>query len=70
MATTSKGEPPGWTLSGILDSQNEDIACPEEISNEKPEGWDEEAAGDAKEGYCIECEGPSVFCAILMVLER
>ncbi len=58
MSTTLNGEhPPGWTLSGILDSQNEDIAYPEEISDEKPEGWDEEGTGDSKEGYCIECEG-------------
>lgn len=50
-------QPQGLSLSAILDT-NGDISYPEEhISEEKPEGWDEENGLVAKKGYCVECEG-------------
>ena len=53
------------SLASILDKD----ADAEELSQdawpdeeEKAEGWDEEEANIAKEGYCIECEGtPTSF---------
>lgn len=46
------------SLSGILDSKNEDMSFPEEqMESLKPEGWDEESGVEARDGYCVECEG-------------
>lgn len=53
------------SLANILDKPDADAG---EISHdawrdepEKAEGWDEEDAHIAKEGYCIECEGESTI---------
>lgn len=67
-------QPPGLSLSGILDSKNVELEFPEEqMVDEKPEGWDEEGGAKAKEGFCVECEGQSGYfsfslTAVLIVL--
>ena len=60
MTTTTNGNaqnPHGLSLNGILSSHHDDISDHMECADEKPEGWDEETAGEAQEGFCVECEG-------------
>lgn len=49
----------GLSLAGILDVDHDEDSYPvENMADEKAEGWDEENGVHAREGYCIECEGP------------
>lgn len=76
MAETSEAsQPPGLSLSGILDSNNVELEFPEEqLVNERPEGWDEEGGAVAKEGFCVECEGESstmdIQCSVFAEVMR
>jgi hypothetical protein len=55
---TNDQQPPGLSLSRILDDESIEHLEDHGSVDASPSGWDEEASEkQLEDGYCVECEG-------------